>query len=108
MSRPLTPAEIEGERAATFPSAVWDAFNAEIAQRLTDGVAVVPQSAVVERLTNAGFKASEIYSRGWLNVEKAYARSGWQVTYEKPDYTGADGPARFTFRAAHREGASHE
>lgn len=98
MSKPIRPQDVGAAKAEYFPSAVFDAFNAEIAHRYFGGLAVVKQGAVVDRLVEAGLKRSEIYSSGWLNVEDAYREAGWVVRYEKAGFN-ENGDSIFEFRA---------
>lgn len=83
---PIKPSEVGKHKGVIFPVAVFEAFNAEITAKACDGVAKVSQGAVMERLVAAGLSRSEIFLRGWLNIEDAYRAVGWKVSYEKPDY----------------------
>lgn len=105
MSKPIRPQDIGTAKAEHFPSAVFDAFNAEIARRFSGGVALVRQSDVVDRLAQTGLKRGEIFANGWLNVEEAYREAGWHVRYEKPGFNES-GDSTFEFRATARTGES--
>lgn len=107
MSKPIRPEEVGAAKVETFPAAVFDAFNAEIAARFQAGHARVKQNAIVERLVGAGFKRQEIFDAGWLNVEDAYRAAGWKVAYEKPGFNEM-GEAEFDFQRAHNGRGKHE
>lgn len=98
MSKPKRPEDVGAAKADYIPAVVFDAFNAEIAERYSGRSATVMQEAVVARLVAAGFKRSEIFGNGWLNVEEAYREAGWEVRYEKPGYNES-GPTLFEFIA---------
>ena len=86
MSGPINPEEIGAAKRAQFPSAVFDAFNAEIAAKFSGGSARVLQKDVVARLEAAGMDRREVFDKGYLNVEEAYRAEGWKVEYDKPGF----------------------
>lgn len=96
MSRPISPRDVALEKAKQIPAAVFDAFNAEIGTRFDGQSATVKQEAIVARLVAAGLKRSEVFDKGWLNVEEVYREVGWRVHYEKPGYNET-GSAYFVF-----------
>lgn len=98
MSKPITPAQVAQTQGSVIPSAVFDAFNAEIATAFVGGTARVLQDRVVSRLTDGGLSRHEIFESGWLNVEESYRAAGWKVSYEKPGFNES-GAACFTFDA---------
>lgn len=101
VSKPITPSEVGAAKAATFPAAVFDAFNAEIAAECVNGRALVKQAAVVARMKAAGLSSEDIDKKGWLNVEDAYRAAGWTVTYDKQGFNET-GEAYFEFKAKRR------
>ena len=72
MSKPIKPEEVGAAKAVHIPAAVFDAFNAEIAQHFVNGCATVKQEAVMARLVAGGMERREIFSAGWLNVEERW------------------------------------
>jgi hypothetical protein len=105
MSGPMRPDEMVAAKKLVIPDAIWDAFNAEIAQRFVGGLAIVPQRAVVDRLVAAGANEREIFDNGWLNVEDGYRAHGWRVEYDKPGWNESY-EAHYKFRAASSAGAA--
>lgn len=92
IGKPITPQEVAGAKRKYIPAAVFDAFNAEIAQRFAGGRAIVPQETIVARLEAAGLQRREIFDSGWLNVEESYEAAGWTVIYTKPAYNESGSP----------------
>lgn len=101
VGKPITPDEVAGAKAALFPAAVFDAFNAEIAAEYADGRATVKQKAVVARMLAAGLAEVEIDRKGYLNVEDVYRAAGWTVVYDKPGFNETY-DATFEFKAKRR------
>lgn len=94
---PITPAEAAEQKKDSIPPAVIKAFNILIVEKMSGGKAVFTQEEVVKRLVEEkGLSEADIYSKGYLNVEKLYEKAGWQVQYDKPGYN-EDYPATFTF-----------
>jgi hypothetical protein len=95
--RPIRPEEIEANRV--FPDEVIQAFNEAIAEGYVDGESKVVQEAVIDRIKvlMPGVVRSDIFKRGWLNIEGVYRAAGWTVEYDKPGYNEAY-KASFTFR----------
>ena len=105
MSKAISPSQVAGQKAKSFPDYVFDAFNELIAANFTAGSATVKQKHVIERIlakANEGISDDEIdgeiagsgrslsrgqiFDRGYLNVEEVYREQGWKVTYDKPTY----------------------
>jgi hypothetical protein len=84
--KPITPDEVSGQKQSSIPSEVFDAFNELIVKNYSGGRASVKQDDIVRLLVNKGFKSSEIYENGWLDVEPLYEQQGWKVTYDKPGF----------------------
>ena len=98
MSKPIRPDDIGSAKAEYIPAAVFDAFNAEIAARFSNGTARVSQARIVDRLVSGGALRSEIFESGWLNIEEVYSAAGWIVNYDKPGFNES-GEAYFEFVA---------
>lgn len=88
---------------ATAPPEVFEAFNELITENFSGGEAHVRQDAVVERILAKlpDVKSGMVFAKGWLNVEQAYQREGWVVTYDKPGYNESY-EASFKFRQPRR------
>lgn len=93
---PIRPSEIDSEKTKTFPDAVFEAFNELITQNFENGSAVVRQDKVVTLMVKKGLDSSEIFDKGWLNIEDVYRKAGWRVEYDSPGYN-ENYPATFTF-----------
>jgi hypothetical protein len=104
MVKPIKPSEVVALKKETFPDEVFTAFNALIAQNVSGGTARVLQkhavARMIEEFEKAGKKtnSAEIYTNHWLDIEEVYAKSGWNVEYDKPAYCESY-EAAFTFRA---------
>lgn len=94
--KPISPDDARDQK--TFPQGVIQAFNTLITENLIGGKALVTQHEVVQKIMlNMGINDREIvFRKGWLNIEDAYRRVGWEVKYDKPGI-GEDFPAVFTF-----------
>lgn len=117
MSKAISPSQVAGQKAKSFPDYVFEAFNELIAARYTVGSATVKQKDVIALIlekANAGISDEEIdgeiagsgrslsraqiFDRGYLNVEEVYREQGWKVSYDKPAYY-EDYDAYFEFRS---------
>lgn len=99
MTGPIKPNEIGEAKQKYIPEQVFEAFNKRIATGFVDGRATVYQEEVICELVTAGMSRSEIISNGWLNIEEAYRKAGWQVEYDKPAYNETY-RAHFIFKKA--------
>ena len=84
---PIHTNEINQVREALIPSIVFEVFNKLIAKNFSGTRAIVYQKDAMELLTAAGISRQEIHDNHWLDVEDSYRKVGWEVTYDKPDYT---------------------
>lgn len=100
---PIRPEDVASAKGATVPGAVLEAFNELITERMSGGVAVVRQSAVLERILAKmpGRARAEIFRSGWLDIEDVYRAAGWKVDYDRPGYNETY-EATFTFEAVRR------
>lgn len=94
MSKPITPKEVA--KRDKIPAAVFDVFNRFIERNFTGNRAVVQQPDVVEQLVAMGYSRRAIFEEHLLDVESAYDRAGWKVTYEKPGFNES-GDSFFVF-----------
>lgn len=100
MVKPISPQEVAAAKAASFPDAVFEAFNAQIAANFVGNKAKVPQEAIVVLIAEAlDIPRQEVFDKGYLNVEEAYKAEGWKVVYDKPAYNESYG-AFFEFSRA--------
>lgn len=87
MAGPIRPDDVQGVKNALIPEAVFEVFNALIAQAWANGQAIVYQDDAIDRLTmKMNVSRDELFKRGLLDVEDAYRRVGWRVEYDKPGY----------------------
>lgn len=99
MTKPISPNDIASFKAKTFPPEVFEAFNELIAKNFSAGSADVKQkhaSALIASKLN--ITSSEVFDKGYLNVEEVYRAEGWKVNYDKPAYC-ENYDAFFTFKA---------
>ena len=98
MTRPITPSE--AEVGCHIPDFVFEIVNIMITKNLHGGIASILQEDIVQAIAaNGCYRRQEIFENRWLNFEEAYARAGWDVTYDKPAYNETYG-ATFTFKKA--------
>lgn len=105
--KPITPQEAKAAATDSIPSEVFDAFNELLTAQGHASVITVKQDEVValivQKITatkdwHASAVRNKIFDLGWLDVEAAYGKAGWKVTYDKPAYNETY-PATFTFKA---------
>lgn len=82
MVKPISPDEVTAKKLQTIPAEVIEVFNDLIARAWNGRVAIVSQAAAVERIERAmEINRSEIYSKGYLDIEPIYRAQGWKVVY---------------------------
>ena len=85
--KPITPAEVVSAKSEAIPDAVFEVFNQAIAESWDGSVAVVSQNEVALRIVKAmQIPMSDVYVKGYLNIEDIYREAGWRVKYNKPDF----------------------
>jgi hypothetical protein len=94
--RPIKPSEVAKGKIATFPDAVFEAFNELISVGFTNGSVTIKQDEVVKLMEEKGLNHLDIFDNGWLNVEEAYEAEGWEVEYDQPGFR-ENYPATFKF-----------
>lgn len=75
---PIKPNNIAVANTEAIPEAVFDVFNALIAEHWDGRRAVIELADVCERLKGQEYKQQH------LNVESAYRHAGWKVKYDQP------------------------
>ena len=101
MPGPIKPSEVD--KTKTIPEAVFEVFNHLIIEHWNGNEAVLSQEEVVARAAKAlGCERHVLFSRHYLDVEDAYRKVGWDVSYDKPGYSET-GPAIFTFRRTKKQ-----
>lgn len=95
--KPITPAEVISKKRETIPAAVFDVFNEAITEAWNGGHAVVNQEHVALSIADRlQISKTEVYDRGYLDIEELYRAAGWTVQYDKPGYNETY-PATFKF-----------
>lgn len=85
MSKPITPKELIAARIQSFPSVVFDAFNAAIGDAWDGNCAVVKQGRVALTIADElSIPVGEVYKRLYMDIEPFYRKAGWKVKYSKP------------------------
>lgn len=101
LNQPISPDEASSkDRVITsVPGEVFAVFNEFlIARYKKGGTVIIRQDEVMRALLTrlAPITRQEIYDRQWLDIEGAYERYGWKVTYDKPGFNES-GEALFMF-----------
>ena len=93
---PIRPEDLAGAKTSLIPPVVIDTFNELIAAKWSGGHAVLSQPYIVATLVERGLTRSDIFDKGWLDIEDVYRAAGWIVEYDKPGYNEMY-DATFTF-----------
>ena len=104
MSQPISPLEVINKIADSKPPIVIDAFNELIVENWNGHQSKFTQDDVIGRIEMKQTLCS-VFDHRWLDVEDAFRKVGWQVTYEKPSYD-ENFKACFVFRKAEKFKAS--
>jgi len=84
--KPISPADIKKLKAEyTPPDFVVNVVNDLIKQK-NSTYFTIKQDAIVSALEALGYARSEIFDSKWLDIEPAFNKVGWKVTYDKPGY----------------------
>jgi len=89
---PIKPEEAFS--GANIPEEVFEAFNELIQQNMGTVCQDEVVSLIMKKMT---ISRDLVFKNGWLHVEEAYRRVGWEVEYDKPGYNETY-PATFHFR----------
>lgn len=86
--KPITPSEAVEAKKKSIPPAVIEAFNELIVENLkSSGESRILQKDVVRKIVvKTNTRSDDVFSYGWLDVEKLFEEAGWKVTYDKPAY----------------------
>lgn len=97
---PITPNDISERKIAIIPDIVITTWNNIIAIKYSEGYAKVLQKDIVRELASAlACQESEIFKKGYLEIEDIYRKAGWTVSYDKPvGWAGENFDAYFEFR----------
>ena len=98
---PISPAEVTALQRELIPPEVIEIFNRFIGETVLNGMAVIDQDDLVKELVSRGLTRSDIFKKGWLNIEGIYEEAGWDVEYDKPAYNET-GRSTFTFSQRNR------
>jgi hypothetical protein len=90
-NRPISPDEVISCRPDQFPAEVLESFNELLVENSSIGSsgklnAKLMQYEILVRMEAKGLSRSDIFNKGWLNVEMAFRSAGWDVIYDKPGY----------------------
>ena len=88
-TKPISPKEAMKSAATTIPDVIFVVFNTLISDRVCGKQAfTITQPEVLKMITDRVPELShtEIFKRGWLDIEAHYEKAGWTVTYDKPGY----------------------
>jgi hypothetical protein len=99
MTKPIKPDEVDELKTASIPDEVFAAFNARIAENWDGSSSSFTQTDVVASILTRmpAMTSSELFKKGWLDVEESYRAVGWSVEYDKPGYC-EEYEATFTFK----------
>lgn len=94
---PISPAEIE-QRKIIFPKEVFETFNRLIADNWNGHSATVMQKEATKAIADVlNIPVSQIFNKGYLDIEEAYRAAGWHVQYDKPAFDESYEP-HFVFK----------
>lgn len=96
--KPIKPGEVAAKKQKDFPDAVFEAFNELIAENFGGGSARFTQEKAEKLMVAKGLGRSDIYKKGWMDIEDVYEKAGWKVDYDRPGYNESYA-ATFTFSA---------
>lgn len=99
MAKPITPEEIAAKKKEIFPDVVIETFNELIAINFKNG----NSSFLLKDARNALVdKMDDAYRPEYLDIEDIYKEYGWDVEFEKPDYTES-WPAKYNFKKKRKD-----
>ena len=99
-ARPITPAQASRKGAQNFPNQIINAVNNLISEKFSGRESItIKQKDILTEAKRLGLTMStqEIFDKGYMNIEPAYRKTGWNVTYDKPAYI-ENWDAYFTFK----------
>ncbi len=99
---PISPDEVLGVKAESFPEEVYIAVNGLIAERIQGQYARFTVKALVKRMVALGLEETEVRQRNWQQVGAIYQKAGWEVSYRSPGMDDNDFEPYYSF---HTKGA---
>jgi hypothetical protein len=96
--RSFSTTEQQRQQKKSIPPEVFESFNELIVKDFNGTSSTVRQNDVVALIANKlKIDRQSVFSSRWLDVETEYAKSGWDVEYDKPGYNETYEPT-FTFK----------
>lgn len=87
MAGPIKPSEALEKKAKDIPEEVFEAFNELIVANIdASGSATILQEDVIAKIKEKLRCTGKTFKFDWLDVEPAYRKAGWSVSYDKPGY----------------------
>ncbi|SRR6266581_4402026 len=94
--KPISPDQIAVEKRKHVPDAVIEVWNKLIAEKFSNGSALIYLEEAVKALENIATEPGvdspvtvsrcHIYGSGWLDIEPIYREAGWIVDFDKPGF----------------------
>lgn len=90
--KPITLEQVTKVKISNLPKEVIEAFNSLIVKDWNGRSSVISQDDVVKQIiknfkkNNKKISKDKIFENHFLDIEGAYRRVGWKVTYDKPGY----------------------
>ena len=96
--KPITPAEVSGEKLKTIPDVIIETINELIARNFVGKHATIKQEDIINLVKSKDEQLTDriIFDNHYLDIEEIYEKAGWKVEYDKPAYNETY-PATFTF-----------
>ena len=91
----ITPEEAEKARKSSIPDYVFQAFNELLTENFYNVGTIIYQHEALKRIlslypsiieNDKDSIVNSLFVNHWLDVEKFYERSGWEVTFYEPSY----------------------
>ena len=88
---PLTPIEVRAKHVESIPGFVIEAFNQLLVNKskVNSKSTTITQDEAMElvlKLAPIGTSRSDIFEKGWMDIEPIFKAYGWTVEYDKPAY----------------------
>ena len=87
MTNPITPNELTEMQRKLMPEEVIKAWNEMIAEAYDGTSADILLGDARTRIRNVCGVYQIPYKENYLNIEDIYREAGWNVEFNKPDYT---------------------
>ena len=87
MPGPIKPNSVQTAKSASIPEEVYTVFNDLIVENWDGRQAKVLQTDAATRVARAlDIPRDKVFERRLLDVEAAYQKEGWVVSFDKPAY----------------------